>query len=506
LASAPIDIPVKVRGLSDLQKLEKRMEQLERDLAKVAKVAPKAANGIRQTGRAAGTATGNIQRMGIAFRTTLGPIVAVTGALTFLSRSLTTFAEREADVKLLTAGIKRLGGTEADLARLNKQADEFGNATLFNQEDFNQSAGLLTSFTDVAVKDYQRIIDISGDLAQTNRTGLKDSTLQLAKALNDPVANLSALSRSGIQFSEVQKDLIKSLVDTGQKATAQRIILKELERQYGGAAKAAATGLAGAQDSLGESFRDLQEVIGKGISPTVERLTKDLTGVFEALSQIDPKVIESTAELVEYAVKIGAVVLGIKGLVALKAAVVGFFAASTAGALKLNAALLANPWTAAIAGLTALGIAINKNIQKQRKFNELVNGGVPPVQDLDENISQLKTSIEDKNEELIKASEKYKKYTSKMIYAESKANALRDKVEKLRAELNQLKGVYDIRIRLFTEGTAQVRGSGFTDKLQNTIDELKNLGYDYNDGIPIKIQPEVEDTGGGSGSGSIRES
>ena len=90
MASAPIDIPVKIKGLNDLQKLERKMEQLERDLAKVNRQLPKTANDIKKTGRAAATATGNIQRFGVAFRTTLGPIVALTGALTFLNRSLAT--------------------------------------------------------------------------------------------------------------------------------------------------------------------------------------------------------------------------------------------------------------------------------------------------------------------------------------------------------------------------------------------------------------------------------
>ena len=62
----------------------------------------------------------------------------------------------------------------------------------------------------------------------------------MGKALNDPVANLSALSRSGIQFSDEQKAVIKSMAETGRLAEAQTLILDELNRQYGGSAEAAA--------------------------------------------------------------------------------------------------------------------------------------------------------------------------------------------------------------------------------------------------------------------------
>ena len=118
----------------------------------------------------------------------------------------------------------------------------------------------------MAVKDYQRVIDVASDLAQTNNGAVKDSLLQVAKALNAPSQNLTALSRSGIQFTEQQKEQIKTLDKSGRLLEAQNLILKELERQYGGNAKAAATGFAGAVDTLGENFRDFQETLAKGVA------------------------------------------------------------------------------------------------------------------------------------------------------------------------------------------------------------------------------------------------
>ena len=43
-----------------------------------------------------------------------------------------------------------------------------------------------------------------------------------------------------IDFTDSQKKLIENLVETGRVAAAQGIILGELERQFGGAAAAAA--------------------------------------------------------------------------------------------------------------------------------------------------------------------------------------------------------------------------------------------------------------------------
>ena len=61
---------------------------------------------------------------------------------------------------------------------------------------------------------------------------------------------------------EQQKEQIKTLAKKGRSA-AQQMILRELERQYGGNAKAAATGFAGAVDTLAENF-NFQETLSKG--------------------------------------------------------------------------------------------------------------------------------------------------------------------------------------------------------------------------------------------------
>ena len=89
-------------------------------------------NTLGKTEKRAATATGNIQRMGVSFRTTAASIVAITGAVTFFSRSLNVLGERQADAAALANGLQKLGKGEAELKRLQKAADELGKATLFN--------------------------------------------------------------------------------------------------------------------------------------------------------------------------------------------------------------------------------------------------------------------------------------------------------------------------------------------------------------------------------------
>ncbi|MGY9060458.1 MAG: hypothetical protein ACKVHI_11815, partial [Candidatus Puniceispirillales bacterium] len=107
----------------------------------------------------------------------------------------------------------------------------------------------------------------------------------LGKALEDPITGLGALRRVGISFTDSQKEMIKVLTMTGRKVEAQRLILKALDEQVGGAAVKAATGLAGAIDSLGENL-DLffeQTKLGVGLVSNLTKGINLLTSGFEKL-------------------------------------------------------------------------------------------------------------------------------------------------------------------------------------------------------------------------------
>ena len=282
-----------------MKALERTVEKLNADLLKNA-TATKAA------GRAAGTATGNIQRMGIAFRTTLGPIVALYGAVNFLNSSLKVASQRQVNVAKLTNGLKNLGGTEGDLAKLTAAADEFGRSTLFDQEDATNAFALLTSFQRIGVDSYERVTQAAADLATVTGQDLKGAMTQLSKALEDPARRVTDLARSGTVFTEQQKEQIKTLQESGRLFEAQSLILSELEKQYGGAAEAAGgAGLAGAFDTLGEATRDFQEAITQSTAlvglaeAAIYGLAEAIDGATFALKQWDRIIIQVNTALTE---------------------------------------------------------------------------------------------------------------------------------------------------------------------------------------------------------------
>lgn len=162
------------------------------------------------------------------------------------------------------------GKTSKELQAL---ANSLQNATTFGDEDILDAQSKLLTFTSIAGEQFDRTLNAVLDLSVAMDQDLKSSVVQLGKAINDPVANLSALSRVGIQFTEQQKESIKTLVEQNRLFDAQTIILDELERQFGGSAAAAAETFGGKLTQLSNAFGDLLENPA-GLKANTEELGK----------------------------------------------------------------------------------------------------------------------------------------------------------------------------------------------------------------------------------------
>lgn len=139
---------------------------------------------------------------------------------------------------------------------------------------------------------FERTIKVSTDLSARLGIDLVSAVRQVGRAINDPIQGLTLLRRSGIQFSESQKNLIERLVETGQAGRAQNLILTELEARYKGAAAAARNTLGGALAGLQNAFGDLFEGTVAGTSAAVD----SINGISKALT--DPELKEGIDTLI----------------------------------------------------------------------------------------------------------------------------------------------------------------------------------------------------------------
>jgi len=181
------------------------------------------------------------------------------------------------------------------------------------------------------------------------------------------VKGITALSRAGVTFTDEQKKTIASLVESGKTLEAQKIILKEVEDQVGGTAKAFGETTQGQLERGKRSFEELQKTLAMALIPAIEFLTTVFSNVTNFMRE------NETVTKVLIAV-LGGLAIGVVAVNAAMKVAAATSAFMTAAQWALNAAMSANPIAIvvlAIAGLvTAIAIAYNKS----ETFRDIVNG------------------------------------------------------------------------------------------------------------------------------------
>ena len=227
--------------------------------------------------------------------------LAVGGAVAAASSLISAFSESETATVRLDAVLKatgnQMGVTTNELLGFSS---ELQAATGIADESISNVQTTLLTFKDVAPESFKRATEAALDMSAVFGGDAQSAALQLGKALNDPIAGVSALSRMGIQFTESQKATIKTMVDTNDVLGAQRIILKEVESQVGGTARAMGDTAAGKAQRFSMAIGELQEKLGEalvnGLSPLADKMLAFAT---------DPKTIAGIENLAE---KLGTIV------------------------------------------------------------------------------------------------------------------------------------------------------------------------------------------------------
>lgn len=145
--------------------------------------------------------------------------------------------------------------------QLQVYSGELEKTTTIAADLWDTSMSLMATFRNVSGDIFKESILLVGDVSTAMGTDLKSATIQLGKALNDPIAGMSALTRVGIQFSQQQKDSIKTFQEQNNIMGAQRIILDELSNQFGGQAKAAVQNLEGAIKQLANAWGEAKDAL-----------------------------------------------------------------------------------------------------------------------------------------------------------------------------------------------------------------------------------------------------
>jgi len=220
--------------------------------------------------------------------------VALTGGLVVgLKKSVEAFGESEAIAKQTTTALKSTGGAANVTAKeIGKLATAISRKSGIDDEAIQQGQNLLLTFTQIRNeagrgnrifdKTTRAAADLSAAMkAAGKEMSISDAALQLGKALNDPAAGMSRLQRIGVTFTQKQKDQAKALQESGDMLSAQKIILRELNKEFGGSAKAAGETTVGAFNKLKVAVGNLQEKVGAALAPALKDAAEWMTALVE---------------------------------------------------------------------------------------------------------------------------------------------------------------------------------------------------------------------------------
>ena len=191
--------------------------------------------------------------------------------------------EHIATQKQLEAVLKSTGNAAGLFAEdINDQAAALAKMTNFQDDAIVGAQNLLLTFTNIKGPVFQGATEAVLNMSAALGQDLKSSSVQLGKALNDPINGISALSRVGVSFTESQKEMIAGMVEAGNTAGAQGLILKELEREFGGSAKALADPWIQFKNQMGE----VAESIGMALLPAFNRMIGTMLVFLEKIPPI----------------------------------------------------------------------------------------------------------------------------------------------------------------------------------------------------------------------------
>ena len=249
---------ITVNVIGDVSKLKNSLTQANSQMTGMQKASSRAGSFIGKSFKVMGAAA-------------LAGGVAMAGGLKYAideARESEKVTARTANV------IKSMGNVAGISAKgVADLSTSLSNKTAIDDEVIQSGANLLLTFGNIRNEAgkgndiFNQTVGLANDMSVALGQDMKSSSIQLGKALNDPIKGVTALSRVGVSFTEQQKEQIKTLVESGNVLGAQKVILGEVQKQFGGAGEAAANPM----EKLRVIVGNLAETIGTALLPYIDK-------------------------------------------------------------------------------------------------------------------------------------------------------------------------------------------------------------------------------------------
>lgn len=223
--------------------------------------------------------TGWAGGMGSAFVVGSAAVAAAGAVAVGAAAKFAGLAEEEAvanaRIRNIADSMGLFGGASEEVTdRLVKLARQQALATGIDDSTIKLTQAKLLTFKELAATAdeaggaFDRATAAALDMEAAGFGTAEQNAVQLGKALQDPIKGLTALARSGVTFTDVEKERIKTMVEGGEIGKAQAEVLKAIEMQVGGTAEATAT----MSDRMNVAWSEIQEGLGALVLPLFESI------------------------------------------------------------------------------------------------------------------------------------------------------------------------------------------------------------------------------------------
>jgi hypothetical protein len=200
-----------------------------------------------------------------------GVAVAGVGALVAgLTYAVNQAMETERVMRATEQVIRSTGGAAGMTAdAVSGLAGELSAMSGIDDEMIQSAENVLLTFTSIGADVFPQATKAALDMSAALGTDLQSAVTMIGKALQDPVAGVSALTKVGVNFNDTAKETIKQMVAMNDVAGAQKFILKELNTEFGGMAEALGSTVEGKINKATNAIDNLAAAIGEKLLPVI---------------------------------------------------------------------------------------------------------------------------------------------------------------------------------------------------------------------------------------------
>jgi hypothetical protein len=193
-------------------------------------------NGINQFAKLAtgiNAAFMSLPIIGFATMVIAGIKKVVSGIADFVNETAKAYITHQQELAKMEQVLKSTGAAAWTSAKqLEGQAKQLAQTTTKTVNEIMQMQSVLLGFKSITGDAFERTTKAILDMTTVMGGDLVSAANTVGKAIDSPVQGMSALSRHGFVFTKQQKELIRTLEESGQHFEAQKIILEEVEKPY----------------------------------------------------------------------------------------------------------------------------------------------------------------------------------------------------------------------------------------------------------------------------------